>query len=452
MKRILALCAILFALPVFASSRNIDIVKAGAKEGLGKDNAPVIQKAVDKLSLAGGGTVTVPAGEFLTGPIELKSGVELHLEMGARLVGIADKAAYEKAHMVVNGEKSPFSSLIYAYQQKNIAITGLGTIDGQGGDPAFKTKEDPGGRPMIILFRDCKNVVVSDIRLQHSAHWVQYYTGCEGVRVSGVKVYSHTNYNNDGIDIESRDVVVSNCIFDCEDDAICLKGLSEKFCENVSVTNCVAASNCNAVKLGTASVYGYRNVTISNITIRHASEDNFRRWSTKVAGITAPVTVISGIALEVVDGGILENVSISNISMRDVQTPIFIRMARRNASQLPGGSRMKGITISGVTAVCESMMSSSITGVPGLYPEEIYLSDIDITAPGGGTAEMAAIPVPESEKSYPENRCLGHSLPASGLYIRHANNVYLSNVRFHFRKPDDRPLIVTDDCSNVVQR
>jgi polygalacturonase len=452
MKRILALCAILFALPVFASSRNIDIVKAGAKEGLGKDNAPVIQKAVDKLSLAGGGTVTVPAGEFLTGPIELKSGVELHLEMGARLVGIADKAAYEKAHMVVNGEKSPFSSLIYAYQQKNIAITGLGTIDGQGGDPAFKTKEDPGGRPMIILFRDCKNVVVSDIRLQHSAHWVQYYTGCEGVRVSGVKVYSHTNYNNDGIDIESRDVVVSNCIFDCEDDAICLKGLSEKFCENVSVTNCVAASNCNAVKLGTASVYGYRNVTISNITIRHASEDNFRRWSTKVAGITAPVTVISGIALEVVDGGILENVSISNISMRAVQTPIFIRMARRNASQLPGGSRMKGITISGVTAVCESMMSSSITGVPGLYPEEIYLSDIDITAPGGGTAEMAAIPVPESEKSYPENRCLGHSLPASGLYIRHANNVYLSNVRFHFRKPDDRPLIVTDDCSNVVQR
>ena len=452
MKRILALCAILFALPVFAGSRNIDIVKAGAKEGLGKDNAPVIQKAVDKLSLAGGGTVTVPAGEFLTGPIELKSGVELHLEMGARLVGIADKAAYEKAHMVVNGEKSPFSSLIYAYQQKNIAITGLGTIDGQGGDPAFKTKEDPGGRPMIILFRDCQNVVVSDIRLQHSAHWVQYYTGCEGVRVSGVKVYSHTNYNNDGIDIESRDVVVSNCIFDCEDDAICLKGLSEKFCENVSVTNCVAASNCNAVKLGTASVYGYRNVTISNITIRHASEDNFRRWSTKVAGITAPVTVISGIALEVVDGGILENVSVSNISMRDVQTPIFIRMARRNASQLPGGSRMKGITISGVTAVCESMMSSSITGVPGLYPEDIYLSDIDITAPGGGTAEMATIPVPESEKSYPENRCLGHSLPASGLYIRHANNVYLSNVRFHFRNPDDRPLIVTDDCTNVVQR
>ena len=112
---------------------------------------------------------------------------------------------------------------------------------------------------------------------------------------------------------------------------------------------------------------------------------------------------------------------------------------------------MKGITISGVTAVSESMMSSSITGVPGLYPEDIYLSDIDITAPGGGTADMAQIEVPEAEDSYPENRKLGYTLPASGLYIRHANNVYISNVRFHFRAPDGRPIIVTDDCTNIVQ-
>ena len=452
MRITLVIAAVLIAMPSFAGGRNIDIVKAGAKEGPGRDNAPVIQKAIDKVSRSGGGTVTVPAGEFLTGPIELKSGVELHLEMGAKLLGVADIAAYEKAHLVIDGRRSVFSALIYAYQQKDIAVTGLGTIDGQGGAPAFKTKEDPGGRPMIFLFRDCQNIVVRDVRLENAAHWVQYYTDCEGVRVSGVKVYSHTNYNNDGIDIESRDVVVTNCIFDCEDDAICLKGLSKRFCENVSVTNCVAASNCNAVKLGTASVYGFRNIAISNITVRHASEDNFRRWSTKIAGITAPVTVISGIALEVVDGGIMENVSISNISMRDVQTPIFIRMGRRNPSVFPDGSRMKGITISGVTAVSESMMSSSITGVPGLYPEDIYLSDIDITAPGGGTPEMVDAVVPEAEASYPENRKLGHFLPASGLYIRHANNVFLSNVRFHFRAPDARPLIVTDDCQNIVER
>ena len=452
MKKVLVIAALLLALPVLACGRNIDVTKMGAKATPGKDNAPAIQKAIDMVSRDGGGTVTIPAGDFLTGPLELKSGVELHLEMGARLLGVADKAAYEKAHMIIDGKRSCFSSLIYAYGQENIAVTGLGTLDGQGGDPAFKTKgkEDPGDRPMLILFRDCKNVMVKDIRLRNSAHWVEYYTGCEGVRVSGVNVYSHCNYNNDGIDIESKDVVVSDCIFDCEDDAICLKGLS--MCENVVVTNCVAASNCNAIKLGTASVYGYRNVSISNITVRHASEDNFRRWSKKLKGITAPVTVISGIALEVVDGGILENVAISNVSMRDVQTPIFIRMARRNESEISGGNRMRGITISNVTAECESMMSSSITGVPGLYPENITLSDIDITAPGGGTAEMASIEVPENEKSYPENRCLGQILPASGLYIRHANDVTISNVRFHFREPDARPLILTDDCKNIVER
>ena len=454
MKKTLVLAVlILLSLPAFAGNRSICITKTGARESLVKDNAPAIQKAIDRVSLAGGGTVTVPAGDFLTGPIELKSGVELHLEMGARLVGLPDIAAYEKAHMTVNGKRSPHSSLIYAQAQQDIAVTGPGTIDGQGGHPAFNVgKADPGGRPMIILFRDCRNVVVRDLRLENSAHWVQYYTDCEGVRVSGLKVYSHCNYNNDGIDIESRDVVVTNCIFDCEDDAICLKGAGRDLCADVAVSNCVAASNCNAVKLGTGSDCGYRDITISNITIRRASEDNFRHWSTRIAGVTAPVTVISGIALEVVDGGLLENVNISNISMRDVQTPIFIRMGRRGGSSIPGGSRMHGITISGVTAVSESMMSSSITGVPGLYPEDIYLSDIDITAPGGGTPEMTQIPVPEAEDTYPENRKLGHSLPASGLYIRHANNVYLSNVRFHFREPDARPLIVTDDCKNVVVR
>ena len=416
MKTALLFVTLLSLFSACSSGRSIVITSTGAKADAQTDNAPAIQKAIDKVSASGGGTVTVPAGDFLTGPIELKSGVELHLEMGARLLGIADRTAYEKAHMMLDGERSVFSSLIYAQGQENIAISGPGTIDGQGGDPAFDVgKEDPGDRPMIILFRDCK-----------------------------------TNYNNDGIDIESKDVVVSDCIFDCEDDAICLKGLT--MCEDVSVSNCVAASNCNAIKLGTASIAGYRNISVSNISVRSASEDNFRHWSTKIKGVTSPVTVISGIAVEVVDGGICENVNISNVSMRDVQTPIFIRMGRRNESELPGGSRMKGISISGVTAISESMMSSSITGVPGLYPEDIHLSDIVITAPGGGTADMVKIPVPEEEFSYPENRKLGHSLPASGLYVRHAKNVYLSNVAFNFRKPDARPLIVTDDCTNLVQQ
>ena len=449
MRKLTIIAAILIAMPACVGGRHIDITRTGARPEA-DDNAHAIQKAIDKVSEAGGGTVTVPAGDFLTGPLELKSGVELHLEMGARLLGVADISAYERAHWTYeSGKTSPHCGLIFANGQENIAVTGPGTIDGQGADPAFNVgKADPGGRPMIILFRDCRNVVVKDVRLEHSAHWVQYYTDCVGVRVSGVRVYSHSNYNNDGIDIESRDVVVENCHFDCEDDAICLKGAGNYLCEDVTVTDCYAASNCNAIKLGTGSSTGYRNVSISNITVRAASEDNFRHWSTKIKGVTAPVTVISGIAVEVVDGGICENVNISNVSMRDVQTPIFIRLGRRGSDC--SRSYLRDITISGVTAVSESMMTSSITGVPGLYPENIYLSDIDITAPGGGTADMACLEVPEAEDSYPENRKLGWALPASGLYIRHANNVHLSGVRFHLREPDARPLIVTEDCKNVI--
>lgn len=452
MKRLLLIAALAACMPAWAGNRCVDITSAGARVGVDRDNAPAIQKAIDKVSAAGGGTVVVPAGEFLTGPLELKSGVELHLSMGAKLLGVADIAAYDKAHNIDgNGRKSPFSALIYSCGHSNIAVTGPGTIDGNGTSEVFKIKDDPGGRPMIILFQDCRNVVVRDVRLENSAHWVQYYTGCEGVRISGVKVKSHCCYNNDGIDIESRDVVVSDCIFDCEDDAICLKAAG-KFCENVTVTGCVAASNCNAIKLGTGSSWGFRNISISNIAVRAASEDNIRHWSTKIKGITAPVTVISGIAVEVVDGGICENVCISNVTMRDVQTPIFIRLGRRNEATFPCGSYMKGITISNVTAVSESLMSSSITGVPGLYPQNITLSNIDITSPGGGTADMVDMVVPEAEAKYPENRQFGHTLPASGLYIRHANNVCLSNVRFNFRSKEERPEIVTDDCTDVVRK
>ncbi len=458
-KFIITIAMAYFAIPSYSRilsahspRRNVDITATGAKEGLEKNNAPAIQKAIDEVSKAGGGTVIVPAGDFLSGPVELKSGVELHLESGARIVGIADIDAYKDAHPTADGKLHPQCALIYADSQENISVTGLGTLDGQGGEPAFKIREDPGGRPNLIFFYNCKNVTVRDIRLENSAHWVQYYLHCEGVWIDGVKVRSLCNFNNDGLDIDSKDVIVSNCIFDCDDDAICLKSDSKRFCENVTVSNCIAASNCNAIKLGTSSFGGFRNICISNISVRRASWDNRWHWVDHVPDITAPVTVISGIAVEMVDGGIAENINVSNISMRDVQTPIFIRMGSRSKSKSPGGSRMHGIVISGVTAVSESMMSSSITGVPGLRPGDIYLSDIDITAPGGGTVEMADAKVPEAENSYPENRMFGPSLPAAGLYIRHADNVYLSNIRFHFRKPDARPLVVKDDCNNVVEK
>ena len=136
--------------------------------------------------------------------------------------------------------------------------------------------------------------------------------------------------------------------------------------------------------------------------------------------------------------------------MTDVQTPIFIRLGKRFDESKSPNTYLKDVKISNVSAISESMMTSSITGVPGLYPENISLSNINITAPGGGTSDMANISVPEAEKEYPENRKLGTTMPAGGFYLRHANNVTFSNVRFHFREPDYRPLFIQDDCTNIV--
>ncbi|MDO5329721.1 MAG: glycosyl hydrolase family 28 protein [Coriobacteriia bacterium] len=440
---ILLFLGVLFLLTGCGNERDVNVSNFGAKAGDSKyDNSGSIQKAIDQVSNAGGGKVTIPAGDFYTQPIELKSGVDLHLDEGAKLIGVDNIEVYTKYTY------KKFSSIIFAEKQENISVSGTGTIDGQGGAQAFQVEGDPAGRPMIILFHDCKDVAVTDVTLRDSAHWVQYYTACERVQIRGIKVHSQCNFNNDGIDIESKDVVVSDCIIDSEDDAICLKGV--ELCENVAITNCVAAANCNGIKFGTGSSKGYRNVTISNVALHHASEDNRRHWSIKYSGITAPTTIISGIAIEVADGGIAENININNISMTDVQTPIFIRLERREVDE-GQNTYMKGINISNVTAISESMMTSSITGVPGLYPENITLSNIDITAPGGGTADMASISVPEAESTYPENRMLGTTMPASGFYLRHARNVTLNNIRFHFRAPDARPLIIKDDCANIVQ-
>ena len=102
---------------------------------------------------------------------------------------------------------------------------------------------------------------MQDVTLRNSAYWTQDYEKCNGVIVRGVKVYSHANWNNDGLDIDSRNVVVSDCYIDCDDDALCLKSDTDTPCENVTVTNCVLKSNCNAIKFGTSSYSGFKNVT-----------------------------------------------------------------------------------------------------------------------------------------------------------------------------------------------
>lgn len=398
-----------------------------------------LQKAIDECAMNGGGTLALPAGNYLTGTLILRKGVTLHLEKGAMISGSKNIAHYP--------DKGRRKALIFAENTSQIAITGEGEINGNGA--AFNQGNDAPNRPTLVLFFDCKEVSVSGVKMTNAGFWTFRFVRCDGVDIRDVNVEGHANWNNDGFDIESRNVTITNCTFDTDDDAICFKSEDPNYVvENVTVTNCRAASNCNFIKFGTASAGGFRNIQVSNCTLYKCSKSLLREWEKRVPGVTNPITGIAGIALEVVDGGFMENITISDITMKDVQTPIFIRLGRRKISD---NSYLKDILIKNIKAESVSYVASSITGVPGLRVENVEIRDIDFTLKAGGKASDTEVPVPEVEAAYPENRMFGQMLPAYGFYIRHADHIRFQNIKLAYTGgPEERHAIFADDVTEVT--
>ena len=434
MRNLLRFCAaILLSLCSYleVGAKDYLVTDYGAKGDGKTNNTKAIQKAIDACAAKGGGRVVVPTGEFLSYGIAVKSNVNLYFESGSKLKAIAD------------GTK--FVSLVLLENIESASVTGTGILDGNGG--SFTVKEEAPDRPFIIFVKNSTNILIENVTLRQSAAWTLRIFRGEHIKVRGVSIYSHANFNNDGIDIDSKDVVVSDCIIDSGDDAICLKSEDPgRITENITITNCIAASSCNLIKMGTGSLGGFRNISISNCVLRKPKESSFHDWGSKPHRfINERITGISGIALEIVDGGILDQVNISNISMTGVQTPIFLRLGSRKN---PTGS-FKNVVISNITATSHSRMSSIIAGVPGFNIENVILRDIFVNNEGGGTKEDAERKVPENEKDYPENRIFGWSTPASGIFIRHAKNITIDNFQVIHRKKDVRPTIYLDDVHQL---
>ena len=428
-------CTALASVAATVAAKTVDISAAGAKPG---DPAPVtalIQRVIDDVSAAGGGTVIIPTGTFVSAPIQLRSHLTLWLERGAVLRCTENPADSLKAR-----------GFVFAEACEDIGIEGPGTIDGNG--RVFAQLDRAPGRPPLLDLHNSHNVTVREVTLRNAACWTFRLNGCDGVRIHAVRIHSHQAYNNDGIDIDSRNVAISDCLIDCDDDAICFKSDLAAPCENVTVTNCVVASNCNLIKFGTGCVGGFKNITVSNCVLHAASEDNRRQWKKRMEGVALATTGISGIALEVVDGGVMDQICLTNIAMTGIQTPIFIRLGNRSN----GPGQLRNVVISNITATTESLIASSITGIPGNPVEGVILRDIRVDVLGTGTVAHAAKPVPENEKDYPENRMFGNSLPAYGLYVRHAKGITLDNVQFTLRHPDARPALVFDDAHEIDLR
>lgn len=449
MKKIILLVALL-AFVSHSFSKPINIVEMGAIGNGKSDNTEIIQKAIDQCSERKT-SIVIPSGRYLISPLILKSHVHIHLEAGAVLLGNTEIDIYHKTFALQKGKIPP--ALIYGENIKDVSITGLGRIDGQGGHPNFQLGNDSESgivRPIILYFRDSKDIKIQDISLENSAYWVQKYEACDGVMIRGVQVYSHSNFNNDGLDINgSKNVIISDCYIDTDDDALCFKSEVERYelCENITVTNCILRSNCSGIKFGTGSMSGFNNVSISNCVIYKASEENRRHWKQTQPwmGITQDTTVISGLALECVDGGVMNQITISNITMKDVQTPIFIRLGDRRRMFSDNVSVLKNINISNIIATSQSQLASSITGVPNASIENVSISNVQITSPGGTVNSDLIKTVPENIEGYPENRMFGNVLPAAAFYVRHVKNIRFDNINVNTVLPDSRPAFYVED-------
>ncbi len=438
-----------------------NIIDYGAKPDGKTLNTKSIQRAIDETNGAGGGIVWAPPGIFLIGGLELKSRVTLYLEAGCVLLGSTsfDDYEYHPGPQIQTGTNG--YHLLFAKNADDVTLCGPGTIDGQG--PAYwqpkaahllrppseswrdvssqnYEAKDNNRRPSpMIEFAQCRNVRISGITLRNSPSWMLRPVGCETVVIDGIRIRNpNLGVNADGIDITcSQNVMISNCDIVAGDDAICLKSenpygdlLSTK---NVTITNCALTTSCNGFKLGTASRGEFEKIVFSNSVIYADSNGPLN------------TRVIGGINIEMVDGGNIDGVVISNIRMQNVRAPIFVRLGER---QKKAGTFLRNVLIENVDAT-GAIITSSITGVPGLRPSDITVSDCRIRTVEQGQAEWVRREIPEVANGYPEAWMMGR-LPAYGFFVRHADRVRLRNVECITDKPDGRPAIVCNDTQDLI--
>jgi hypothetical protein len=417
-----------------------------------------IQRAIDQVSKAGGGTVQLPSGTFLTGRIDLKSRVTLNLDEGCTILGSTSLGDYERAE----GNHAHERHLIFAFDADEVAITGAGRIDGQG--PAFWEPSDKppvppdeqwrtvsshdlmpksSGRPSPMLyFVNCRGVRIEDVHVENSPGRAINTFNCDNVLIQRVAVKNPVEGpNTDGIDLTGcQHAVVSDCTVDTGDDAICLKsinpyGSEPRLTKDIRVTNCTLTTSCNGFKIGTESEGGFEDITFSNSLVQNQQVPLKQR-------------VISGIALEVVDGGWIDGVTVTGIEMQRSRAPIFIHLGDRKHPHNYSQHGLRNVHIENVYA-SGAILASSITGLPDVDVQDITLSNIRVGTVLPSRPEWVGRPVPEKPTQYPEAWMYG-MLPASGLYARHVRNLQLSRVTFNADPREQRPTIIFDDVNGAA--
>lgn len=435
----------------------VDVDKLGAIPDGVTVNTTAIQKAIDGCSAKGGGVVRFPKGDYVTGTIVLKSGVMIEVAKDARILASTNLADFPdhiaKRPTVMESNMKMKHSLIFAEGVERIGFRGPGTIDFRGSRINFPGKQTVGetpGRPFGMRIIDCKNIVVENITLTDSACWMQNYLNCENLIFQGMKVDNHANFNNDGIDIDGcRRVIVRDCFINSEDDGFCIKGASLRPTEDMLVENSTFYSTCNAFKIGTDTQGDFRRIYARNLKLGGIPKD--MRTS---AGNQAS----TGITLATVDGGTVEDILISNVTIERSRCPIFLRIGERSRL-LPGMPKapagpLRRILIEDVSGNGNFRQGSFISGLAksNTFIEEVTIRRMKLTMEGGGTSEMIQLPVNDNPGSYPDAHQFSvKGLPAHGFYIRTAKRIRFEDIAITPANPDARPgFFAADPAEDIV--
>jgi len=470
-------CCFLLSAAASPNDRTVFNVRSYGAVGDGTNlDSSAINQAIQAASAAGGGTVFVPAGTYLCGSIRLTSNIHLYLDAGSVMLGAPQAMnAYDptepwQGQAYQDGGHTYFhNSLIWGENLTNVSITGPGMINGGGlvrddrlldemcgfsrwsptnRTPQLETNFPPSrlGNKAIAL-KLCRNVLLRDITIFHGGHFAVLVTGCDNLTVDNVTM----DTDRDGIDIDCcRNTMVSNCrINSPRDDGLCPKSTfalgRNVITENLTIVNCQVSGfqegtlldgtmkptrgGTGRIKFGTEANGGFRNVTIANCTFRDCH----------------------GLALEEVDGSLMENITINNLTMMDViACPIYLTTGDRNRGpDVTTPSRMRNIFISNVIATGVDPRSGiQITGTPGQPIEGVRLENIRLEFKGGGTKAEAVRLLPELGTGYPEPAQFG-ALPAYGLYARHVRDLELANINLSFEKLDLRPPMACLDVNGL---
>jgi polygalacturonase len=449
-----------------------DVKTFGAKGDGTTIDTPAINGAIEAASAAGG-TVRFAPGQYLCYSIRLKSNVALYLEQGAVIIAAdalpeGQSGGYDEPEPVQPweayqdyGHNHWRNSLIWGEGLHDVSIYGPGRIWGRGltrsNDPQSKNpanQRTSGVGNKTISLKNCRNVQLRNFQILQGGWFGILATGVDNLLIDGLTI----DTNRDGMDIDCcRNVQIANCAINSPwDDAIVPKSSYAlgyaRATENLTITNCFVTGayelgtmldgtwkkfdpsarvpHTGRIKFGTESNGGFKNITVSNCVFEGCQ----------------------GLALETVDGALLEDMAITNITMRDiVSAPIFLRLGSRlrgPAESTRTGTLQRVIISNIVCSNAASQLGCIISGIPGYEIQDLHLHHIYIQHRGGGTKEQAAVMPEENEQKYPEPNMFGN-MPSQGFYLRHVKNVTMSDIEVVAMSEDARPALIMQNVDGA---